>query len=243
MCYHISLSQKLSAIRKKYGRKTDEIEEDTFGKLYHVSAFSLPFYPIVTEDPEIRLFQWGLIPYWTRTTAEAEKIRKRTFNARAESIFEKPSFRSAIKTQRCIVPVTGFFDWRHENGKKTAYYIRLKDRNIFSMAGIYDEWTSPDTGRTLTTFSIITTGANPLMSYIHNTNFRMPVILLKENEEKWLYPILKKGDIERLLSPYEESHLEAYPIQNNFLKKSPHDPSIIHPSKTEEDPFPDTEEK
>lgn len=215
-------------MRNRYGRRTDTAGEGSFDRLYHVSAFNYPYYPVITGDPEVQLYRWGLIPYWVKTETEAGKIRKRTFNARAESIFEKPSFRTAIKNRRCIVPVTGFFDWRHEGSQKIPYYIYMKDKSIFSMAGIYDEWTSPDTGLVIQTFSIITADANPLMRQIHNTNFRMPVILLRENEEKWLYPILREGEIERMLSVYEGENMEAYVIEKNFLRKSPHDPSILH---------------
>lgn len=229
MCYHNSMTKKARELAKRYGKRQHLTDENT-ERLFHASAFNCPQFPIITEAEEIQEYRWGLIPHWTKTITDAEKIRKKTFNARAESIFQKPSFRQAIKTQRCIVPSTGFFDWRHENGKKTPYFISLKKEDIFSIAGIYDEWKNPETGQTISTFSIITTKANPLMRYIHNTNFRMPVILPREEEEKWLYPILKKNDIEKMLQPIDETVMSAYPLKNNFLQKPPHDPSILTPA-------------
>jgi len=223
------MTQKAKELAKRYGKRHPFTDEDT-ERLFHISAFNCPQFPIITEAEEIQKYRWGLIPYWTKTIADAEKIRKRTFNARAESIFQKPSFRQAIKTQRCIVPSTGFFDWRHEKGKKIPYFISLKKEEIFSMAGIYDEWKNPETGQTISTFSIITTEANPRMRYIQNTHFRMPVILPRDEEEKWLYPILKKNDIEKMLQPIDETVMSAYPLKNNFLKKAPHDPSILTPA-------------
>lgn len=95
------------------------------------------------------------------------------------------------------------------------------------MAGIYSEWKNPRTGLPVYTFSIITTPANQLMSCIHNTNFRMPVLLHKEEEEKWLFPELKDDDIKSLLQPFDDSLMDAYIINNDFLKKNPHDSSII----------------
>lgn len=230
MCYHYSMFRKAAALAKRYNRSLENQETDFWGERYHIPAFTCPLAPVITEDPEIQMYYWGLIPSWTKTKAEAEKIRHRTFNARAESIFEKPSYRNAIKSQRCLVPTTGFFDWKHENGKKVPYFIYLKDEDIFSMAGIYEEWKDPETKQKIRTFSIITTEANSLMKDIHNTNFRMPVILLKEDEEKWTYPVLRKKDIENLLLPLEELPLEAYIVKNNFLKKAGDDPSILQPA-------------
>lgn len=229
MCYHNSMNKKTRQLAARYHRKTDviEIAEEIIGEQYHVSAFNNPEYPIVTADPEIRIFRWGLIPFWAKTAEEADKIRRQTYNARAESIFQKPSFRHSIRSKRCLVPSTGWFDWRHENGKKIPYYIYVKNEDIFSMAGIYDSWKDLATGKTCYTFSIITTEANELMHCIHNTNFRMPVIVHKEEEEKWLYPQLRDSEIRSFFAPFDDDLTEAYIIRNNFLRKNSHDPTIL----------------
>lgn len=229
MCFHNSMSKKAKELAARYGRQLNvvEIADKIIQEQYHVSAFNNPEYPIITADPELQVYNWGLIPFWVKNDNDAAQIRTKTYNARAESIFQKPSFRPYIRTQRCIVPSTGWFDWRHEAGKKIPYFIYVKNEPIFSMAGIYADWKDPQNGRTLYTFSIITTQANPLMAYIHNTNFRMPVLIHKEEEEKWLYPELKEEEIKAFLQPFDESLMDAYVIHNNFLKKNPQDPSII----------------
>ena len=150
-----------------------------------------------------------------------------TLNARADTIFDKPSFREPVMKKRCIVPSTGYFEWRHESGKKIPYYIYLKDEPIFSMAGIYDTWLDTETGNEHATFSIITTDTNPLTDYIHNTKHRMPVILSKEDEEKWLEPGLSKAKIATLLKPYDADLMDAYVIRNDFIKKIPTDETIL----------------
>lgn len=229
MCFYNSMSKKAKQLAARYGRKSDivEIYKDILEEKYRVSAFTYPEYPIITKLEEIQVFKWGLIPFWTKDEQDAEKVRKMTFNARTESIFEKPSFREPIKRRRCIVPSTGFFDWRHEDKKKIPFFISVKNEDIFSMAGIYDVWNDKATGELLHTFSIITTQANPLMSYIHNTNMRMPAILSKENEEKWLNPNLSEIEIKSLLIPFDESKMFAYQIENDFLKKDPEDETIL----------------
>lgn len=229
MCFYNSMSKKAKQLAARYGRKSDvvEIYKDILEEKYRVSAFTYPEYPIITEDEEVQVYQWGLIPFWTKDEQDAEQVRKMTFNARAESLFEKSSFREPIKRRRCIVPSTGFFDWRHEGKKKIPFFIYVKNEDIFSMAGIYDVWNDRATGEILHTFSIITTQANPLMSYIHNTNLRMPAILSMENEEKWLNPNLSETEIKSLLKPFDENNMFAYQIENDFLKKDPEDETIL----------------
>ncbi len=228
------MSKKAQRLAARYGKQLNiiEIAEKIIQKQYHVSAFNNPDFPIITTDPEIQVYKWGLIPFWIKNEEAANEIRTRTYNARAESIFEKPSFRGSINTKRCIVPSTGFFDWRHEGKKKIPYFIQVNDEDIFSMAGIYSDWTDPQTGEIIKTFSIITTEANDLMKYIHNTNSRMPVILLQEEEKNWLDPRLTKQEIESFLHPFPNTLMKAYEINNDFILKNPHDPSIIEPKKS-----------
>lgn len=139
----------------------------------------------------------GLIPFWIKAKQEAEEIRKMTLNARADTIFEKPSFREPIIKKRCLIPSTGYFEWRHEGVKKIPYYIYLKDEKIFS---------------------IITTDTNSLTDYIHNAKHRMPAILSKEDEEKWLDPTLPKKEISSLLKPFEAERMDAFTIKKNHQK-------------------------
>ncbi|WP_418536407.1 SOS response-associated peptidase [Odoribacter laneus] len=172
MCFHNSMTKKAKQLANRYQRKLNFSESATecAENLYHISAFNNPLYPVITASSEIQLYRWGLIPFWVKTEEDADSIRTKTYNARAESIFDKPSFRSSVTSKRCLIPSTGWFDWRHEKGKKIPYFIYVKDEEIFSMAGIYSEWQHPQTRQTLYTFSIITTAANELMRCIHNTN-------------------------------------------------------------------------
>lgn len=229
MCFHNSMSAKAIKLAARYSRKSDvvEIYQDILNEQYHVNAFNFPKCPIVTTSDEVQVFNWGLIPFWTKDETNAYEIRRMTLNARADTIFDKPSFREPVMKKRCIVPSTGYFEWRHESGKKIPYYIYLKDEPIFSMAGIYDTWLDTETGNEHATFSIITTDTNPLTDYIHNTKHRMPVILSKEDEEKWLEPGLSKAKIATLLKPYDADLMDAYVIRNDFVKKIPTNETIL----------------
>lgn len=210
MCFYNSMSKKAKELAARYGRKTDIIEtlHEVIDEQEKINAFKHPLCAIVTGDEEIQAFNWGLIPYWVKNSDQAKDMAKMTLNAKAETIFEKPSFRQPILSKRCLVPSTGFYEWRHEDKNKIPYFIWLKDTDIFSLAGIYEVWNSPE-GKSVHTFSVITTVANPLMEYIHNSKKRMPVILLPEDEEKWLSPTLKKPDISDLMNPVDENLMEA----------------------------------
>lgn len=229
MCFHNSMSAKAAKLAARYGRKSDVIEivQDILDEQYHVNAFNYPRYPIITSSDEIQVFNWGLIPRWVKTETDAEDIRKYTLNARADTIFEKPSYRESIRKRRCIVPSTGYFEWRHSGRNRIPYFIYLKDEPIFSMAGIYDTWMDKETGKEHSTFSLITTDANPLTAYIHNSKRRMPAILSKAEEEIWLDPDLNQHEIASLLKPFDADDMDAYVVRNDFIKKVPTDETIL----------------
>jgi putative SOS response-associated peptidase YedK len=177
--------------------------------------------PVITnEEPtQVALLNWGLIPFWVKDESTALRIRQQALNARAETIFTKPMFRHSIVAKRCLVLVDGFFEWRHENKKSYPYYIRLKDNQPFALAGIWDRWLNHITGNELRTFSVITTEANLLMAQIHNTRKRMPVILSREVEKRWLMMDLKSDEIMSMLKPYDASAMQAYPVDRSIVKK------------------------
>lgn len=190
------------------------LEEVPFERQYHVSGFDLPKLPIITsENPkQIQLFTWGLVPFWVKDRKTAEDVRLKTMNARAESIFEKPSFRHAAEKNHCLVLADGFFEWQEYQGRNYPYYIRLKNHEPFAMAGLWDLWKDSQTAEELRTYTVITTKANPLMEQIHNKKKRMPVILPKDAEREWISPGLEKSRAEALLVPYDEGLMEAFTI-------------------------------
>ena len=162
--------------------------------------------PIVVRSSPNRLvmMRWGLVPFW----AKDPKIGSRLINARAESVAERPAFRASLKERRCLVPTTGFYEWKSADGK-APYLARVRDEKLFAMAGLYDSWKDP-AGTEVLSFTILTTAANELMSPIHG---RMPVILSREDEGRWLAPgPLDEGTRERLFRPFPSERMEAYPV-------------------------------
>ncbi len=142
--------------------------------------------PIIRNHEGQRLAmpaRWGLIPSW----AKDEKIAQHTFNARAETLAEKPSFRAAFKRRRCLVPVSAFFEWRDIAGEKKKQKLRFAsvDGNPLALAGLWEHWTAPDSGDVVESYTVITTAANTMMAPIHE---RMPLILAAKDWAAWLDP-------------------------------------------------------
>ncbi len=176
---------------------------------------------IANEAPdELRFFRWGLIPYWAKDASIGNKL----INARAETLVEKPSFKNAFRNRRCLVPATGFFEWKR-NAEKTPYHIMLKNGDPFCFAGLWDKWVTSD-GEIIHSFTIITTSPNGLMEQIHD---RMPVILPREQEHRWIAPQPDPSLVE-LLKPFPAGMMKAYPISklvNSARNDAPH---ILEPA-------------
>lgn len=166
---------------------------------------------------QFRIFQWGLVPSWSKDPT----IGNRMFNARAETVAEKPSFRAPFKRRRCLILADGFYEWLRDGKKKQPIYIQMIDQALFGLAGIWEAWSGAD-GSYLETCTILTTEPNELMAPIHN---RMPVIIHPEDYALWLAPeVQTKAPLMHLLRPYEAEAMQAYPVStfvNNARNESP----------------------
>jgi putative SOS response-associated peptidase YedK len=164
---------------------------------------------VIANLPEFSLdyFHWGLIPSW----AKDPEIGNRLINARSETLAEKPSFRSAFRRRRCLIPADGFFEWKAtpDQKAKTPMYIKLKSVRLFAFAGLWEIWSSPD-GSQIYSCTIITTQPNALIETIHN---RMPVILPADAYKDWLDPSERSPEsLSHWLSPFPAEEMESYPV-------------------------------
>jgi putative SOS response-associated peptidase YedK len=182
--------------------------------------------PVVTRHSpnQLEVMRWGLVPFWAKDT----KIGYQMINARAEGIESKSAFRKPFKSQRCIIPASGFYEWQKQGStKKIPYYFRLNNDELFGFAGLYDIYTD-ENGNKLKTYTIITTAANDLVGPVHD---RMPVILSREDEAIWLDSELH--DPERLLpllKPYPAELMDAYPVSSLVNKPQNDSPELIEQS-------------
>jgi putative SOS response-associated peptidase YedK len=219
MCYTVNINLTRNELEKRFGARFTE--PSSYRPGYYFNAFDLPAMPVIpSEDPgSIGMLIWGLIPIWVKDAASAEEIRRKTFNARIETILEKPSFRGSVKSKRCLVLCRGFYEWQQREKGKIPYYIYLEGEPPIAMAGLYENWTDRETGEMIRTFTIITTAANSLMEKIHNTKKRMPVILPHENEEAWVDPDLKAEQAMKYLVPVGENKMASHTISKLITKR------------------------
>lgn len=234
VCYNVQYIEKRG---EKYAERYKTIlpphwDIELFPKelpvYYFVSAFSHPILPIVKHDG-ISLYEWGLIPFWVKDILAAKEISNKTLNAMGETVFEKPSFRKCIASQRGLLGVNGFYEWRDFNKKKYPYLIQTKSDEIFSLGCIYETWVDYSSGEIKNTFSILTTAANPFMEKIHNIKKRMPLIISREDEAQWIDENLIKEQIIELIKPYPESDMTAHTITQgaNYQHKNRNIPEIL----------------
>jgi putative SOS response-associated peptidase YedK len=218
MCFTIAIHATREEIETRFNARFENQAQFIPG--YYFSAFTLPLIPVITsrDSGQIKMFRWGLIPSWVKDESYADSIRTKTFNAKAETLTEKPSFRNAVKTNRCFVISKGFFEWQLREKEKIPYFIYLDDEQPFAFAGLYDSWINPGTGEISNTFSIITTTASPLLAKIHNTKKRMPVILPGEKEMEWINPEIPLNDALSLLKPFDDARLKAYTISRRISR-------------------------
>jgi len=225
MCFFNSQNKRALEIAKRYGRQTDIVEmvKGIIEEQKVQKAFLTSDCFIVTDGEKLVQAKWGLIPFWVRDVKQAESIRKMTANAKAETAFELPSFREAIKKRRCIVPSTGFYEYHHEGKEVIPYRIVLRDTELFSLAGVYDEWVHPKTKERIRTFAVLTVPANELCGEIHNGGMnpgRMPAILKGADEERWMDNTVKIEDVKKMLSPYETGLMDAKELDKDFLRRA-----------------------
>lgn len=159
-------------------------------------------------EPRHHLLRWGLIPNWSKDPA----IGSRLINARAETVAEKPSFRNAFKRRRCLIVADGFYEWKTDPDSKAKqpYYFQLQEHDLFAFAGLWEQWTDPQSGGELETCTILTTAANAVLEPVHD---RMPVILPQEHYEAWLDPdFYDPSALQALLQPYDAEVMQSYAV-------------------------------
>ncbi|MCH8310867.1 MAG: SOS response-associated peptidase [Chloroflexi bacterium] len=221
------------------GRFTLTADQDSFEDRFSFTGFDLGWVPSYNIAPtqevltvtnngtenRAELMRWGLVPSW----AKDPKIGNRMINARAETLAEKPSFRTAFRRRRCLIVADGFYEWKREGKKKTPMLITAGSDRLFAFAGLWETWKQPDDSWLLTC-AIITTSANDFMTSIHD---RMPVILPRESEALWLDPDEQDSAmLSELLLPYDSNQMEAYEVSTLVNSPRNNSPELIAPVVT-----------
>jgi len=206
MCGRFTLTPELKVLAERFS--ISPTPTATYNPRFNIA----PSQPVIVigDDGQryMKVMKWGLIPSW----AKDPSVGNRMINARAETIAQKPSFRAALKKRRCLIPADGFYEWQKLSMVKQPVRIVLKSREVFGMAGLWEHWTSPANEEVLTC-TIITTIANELMREVHD---RMPVILNRDDEGRWLDPkVDDPAVLLGLLKPYPSELMEFYTVSRS----------------------------
>lgn len=230
MCYDISFKTSMKTIQDYFPAiQIDPQIQIDFDKV-HVLAQSYSKFPtVIFEDATYKLkaFEWGVIADYMNTPEKIKQSRQWMCNAQGEKIIgDKKSYWHRIRKTRCLIPITGFYEHREIKGwkNKVPYFIKLKGREMFCIPGLYHFSPIPDveTGELTGTFTLITRSANSIMKQIHNGGsnaFRMPLLLTKELEQKWLLPDLNDNEINEILN--FEMQSENIDYRTVFTIRSP----------------------
>ncbi|MFN0042260.1 MAG: SOS response-associated peptidase [Alphaproteobacteria bacterium] len=219
MCGRYSITTPEEALRRLFGF---EGPARNLGPRYNIAPRQ--DVPVIRAEGGARrlsLLRWGLVPAWAKDPLIGDKL----INARAETIAEKPSFKSAFRARRCLVPADGFYEWRRDAKPAQPFRIEMRDRSPFALAGLWERWRS-GAGEVLETFALVTTEANATLEPIHH---RMPVILAADNYALWLDAGADAARLRALLKPFLAAPLHAYPIDNKVNSAAHDSPEILMP--------------
>ena len=221
MCGRYVLKSSLQQLKEKYGA----VPEGTYSLDANYNVAPSTDMPVVVQKENRRIldrYRWGLIPFW----AKEENTGYSMINARSESLSSKKSFSKPFASRRCVVPANGFYEWMRSGGEKVPHYITQKSSDIMNFAGLYETWKSGE-GKTVQSFTIITTAANNTVSELHD---RMPAMLLDNEMAEWLDPsnhdTKALGD---LLRPWPEDDIQFHRVGKEVNNARNKGEQLIHP--------------
>ena len=217
MCGRFTLHHSTEDVAERFSGAQSLLE---LTPRYNIAP-SQPVPVIIQRDSRLmREHAWGLVPFWAKDPA----IGNRMINARAESLADKPTFKRAFSVRRCLIPASGYYEWKKADGGRIPHYIQTADRQPFAMAGLYEKWTDPD-GLPLRTCAVITTEPNEQAAAVHN---RMPAILTRDAEEIWLDPESRAEALLALLRPFP-GELAVHAVSRLVNKATTDEAACIEP--------------
>ncbi len=174
----------------------------------------------VGEEPAVTKLRWGLVPPW----AKDPRVGARMINARSETVYKKPAFRSAFRRRRCVIPANGWFEWRREGGERRPYWIRPGNAEVFSLAGLWERWERGE--EPLETFTVLTTTASPALADVHH---RQPVIVEDGDVAEWLDPASPAGRLVEIARGACEGPFDRWPVGRAVNDPRNDAPELVQP--------------
>ncbi len=221
MCGRSSLTKSEKELEARFKATFYSEDLEKYNPLPNYNVAPTHVMPIITsKDPEHFVpMRWGLIPYW----AKDKKIGYKMINARIETVLEKAAFKQAVTRRRCLVPMDGYYEWKKNGKKKTPYRIITRDQEIFSAAGLWENW-KDERGNLIQSFTVLTQIPSETIAHIHD---RMPAILRKDQEKDWLDMSISPQEALSLLTPYDDQDIIAYTVSSRVGNVNENDSGLI----------------
>jgi len=222
MCGRYVLKATLEELQKTYGA----VPDGTFPVEPNYNVAPSHHMPVILEQDDeriIRSHRWGLVPFW----ADSLNTGYSMINARGESLAKKKSFQKPFKSQRCIVPASGFYEWKKTSSGKFPHYIQRKKSDLMHFAGLWEHWEDPENGETVNSYTIITTDANAPIEELHD---RMPAMLMPEEFDTWLDPSFHDTNaLQDLIHPWPDDDIQFYRVNQEVGNVRNNQPELIEP--------------
>jgi len=220
MCGRFTLTTTWEELKTAFP-EFEFILDDQFQPSYNIAPTQQILTAFKSSTFKVRHMRWGLIPYWSKDPAIGNKL----FNARCETIHEKPSFKHAYQKRRCVIFATGFYEWKKAEKQKIPYYFSSRNGDNIMFGGIWENWKNPESGEEVQSCAIITTSANGVVSPVHQ---RMPVIIPKDASHIWLNcdkPVGK--EIKDLLQPIPDTDIVMHQVSKAVNSAANNHPDCI----------------
>ena len=217
MCGRFALYEPSDKIKEHFGLDNVPDLPPNYNIAPGMIIFGITYFENVLSP---MLFKWGFIPHWSKDKKTGYKM----INARIESAWEKPSFRGAIRHKRCLIPASGFFEWKKTEDGKQPYFVTVTGSNMFAMAGIWETWEDKSSGEIIDSCAILTTEAGGVVKDIHD---RMPVIIDHGGYQEWLDPMIQTQD-KLSIKQVRENNMEAWPVSSKANSPRNNSPELIH---------------
>ncbi len=223
MCGRSSLTKAEKELEARFKATFYSEDLERYNPLPNFNVAPSHVMPVISNKDKDHFLpmRWGLVPFWAKDL----KIGYKMINARIETVKEKAAFKHALVKRRCLIPMDGYYEWKKNGKGKTPFRIVLKDQDIFSAAGLWEQWKRPD-GELLESYTIITQDASSAIEHIHD---RMPAILSPSSEAVWLDMDIAVDDALSVIAPYPDDAIDAYPVSKRIGKVTENDAQLIVP--------------
>jgi putative SOS response-associated peptidase YedK len=223
MCGRYEVHTPVEEIARIFGAQP-EVEAAALPPRYNVApTLRVPVVRTGRHGRALEAMTWGLVPGWAKDLSGPKPV-----NARAETVFDKPMFRTAIRRRRCLLPADGFYEWQQRPGGKQPYHIGMADGQVFALGGIWEYW-AREGQPALVSCAVIVTHANTLMASIHD---RIPVVIDPRDYSAWLSADADDGAIMRMLAPFPPERMRAYPVSTRVNNVKNDAPDLIQQIQT-----------